>query len=57
MGYSPKENSDKQDLIQDELGVLALPCWPREVLASAHINKLMIIAKRENHTQNIQTVS
>jgi len=26
MGYSPKENSDKQDLIQDELGVLALPC-------------------------------
>jgi len=24
------------------------------VLTSAHINKLMIIAKEENHTQNIQ---
>jgi len=26
------------------------PCWSRGVLTSAHINKLMIIAKRENHT-------
>ena len=26
------------------------PCLPRGVLAYAHINKLMIIAKRENHT-------
>jgi len=26
------------------------PWWPRGVLASTHINKLMIIAKGENHT-------
>jgi len=31
------------------------PCWPREPLASAHINNLMIIAKEKNHTQNNQT--
>jgi len=31
------------------------PCWPRWVLASAHINKLMIIVKREDHTHNNQT--
>jgi len=26
------------------------PWWPRVFLTSSHINKLMIIAKRENHT-------
>jgi len=30
------------------------PWWPLGVLTSAHINKLMIIAKGENHTQNTQ---
>jgi len=34
---------------------LSFPCWPRVFLASAHINKLMIIAKREKpHIQNTQ---
>ena len=28
-----------------------LTSWPQGVLPSAHINKLMIIAKEENHTQ------
>jgi len=31
------------------------PCWPQGVLASAPINKLMIIAKRENHTHRTYT--
>jgi len=30
------------------------PCWPQGFLASANINKLMIIAKREDHTHNHQ---
>jgi len=50
-----KENSDKQNPVQ--IGYAAEPpslWWPRGVLASAHINKLMIIAKRETHTHNKQ---
>jgi len=52
MGYNPKVNSEKGGVLpkMSYATESPLPCWPRGVLASAHINKLMIIAKRENHT-------
>jgi len=53
MGYSPRENLDKLDLIQDELGS-EISITTRSFRICS-INKLMIIVERENHTQNIQT--
>jgi len=56
MGHSPKRRHEKRNPTQlDYAAESPFPCWSRGVLASAHINRLMIIAKRENHTQNIQT--
>jgi len=52
MGHSPKRKAQAKG-IQPKVGYAAespFPCWPRGFLTSAHINKLMIIAKRENHT-------
>ena len=54
MGHSPRESPNKTwSLIQaDYAAESSLPCWPRVPLASAHINKLMIIAKGEEpHTK------
>jgi len=51
MGYSSKVNSEKGG-VRPKMSYATeslLPYWPRGVLAYAHINKLMIIAKRENH--------
>jgi len=47
------KNSEKQGLSQrSQVAESSLPCWPRVPLASAHINKLMIIAKGERpHTK------
>jgi len=55
MGRGPKRKSTKQDPAQAGY-VMESPflCWPREPLVSAHINKLMIIAKEKNHIQDNQ---
>jgi len=56
MGRGLKRNIMDQDLAH--VGYAAespFPCSPREPLASAHINNLMIIAKEKNHTQENQT--
>ena len=48
MGHGPKRKTTKRDPAQ--AGYVAespFPCWPRGFLASAHINKLMIIAKEK----------
>jgi len=50
MGHSPIR---KPKIVESSPGGLhsgTITCWPRVFLAYAHINKLMIIAKRENHT-------
>ena len=52
MGYNPKEKLWRGG-IWPKTNYAAKPpspWWPQEFLASAPINKLMIIAKRENHT-------
>jgi len=52
IGYKPKREFRKGG-VQPKISYAAespLPCWPRGVLASALINKFMIIAKGENHT-------
>jgi len=56
MGRGPKRKIMDQDLAQAGYAAESpFPCWPREPLASAHINDLMIIAKEKNHTQDNQT--
>jgi len=51
MGYNSKGNSNKQDLIQDELGSeISITLLTLRSSRIFSINKLMIIAKRENHT-------
>jgi len=47
-----QENLNKRDPTQINYAAESpSPWWPRGVLIYAHINKLMIIAKEENHTQ------
>ena len=56
MGRGPKRKIMDQD--PAEAGYAAespFPGWPREPLASAHINNSMIIAKEKHHTRDIQT--
>jgi len=56
MSRGPKRKIMNQDSAQAGYAAESpFPCRPREPLASAHINKLMIIAKEKNHTQDIQT--
>jgi len=51
MGHSP---ITKPKAVESGPGESSLPCWPRVPLASAHINKLMIIAKGEEpHTRQL----
>ena len=50
MGRSPKEkpnNNTSSPAQVNDAAESSLPCWPRVPLASAPINKLMIIAKVE----------
>jgi len=53
MGHSLIIKPKAGELVQaDYAAGSSLPCWPRVPLASAHINKLMIIAKGEEpHTR------
>jgi len=53
MGYSPIIKPKAEESVQaDYAAGSSFPCWPRVPLASAHINKLMIIAKEEEpHTR------
>jgi len=53
MGHSPKKKPTKQKPAQaGYIAESSFPCWPRVPLASAHINKLMIITKGEEpHTR------
>jgi len=56
MGHNSKRNSDEQKTNPDGYATQPpSPWWPRGVLASAHINRLMIIVKGENQTHNNQT--
>jgi len=56
MGCDPKRKIINQDPAQAGYAAESpFPCWPREPLASTHINKLMIIAKEKYHTQDNQT--
>jgi len=57
MGHSPKEKKSPiktwSPAQVDYAAESSFPCWPRVPLASAPINKLMIIAKvEEQHTSN-----
>jgi len=54
MGQSPKENQDPSHA--DHAAEPSPPCCPRVFLASAHINKLMIIAKESTTQQNTQQI-
>jgi len=56
MGCGPKRKIANQDPAQAGYAAESpFSCWPRKPLSYAHINKLMIIAKEKNHTQDIQT--
>jgi len=48
MGHSPSNRHKEQGPSPvDKAAKPSSPWWPQVVLASVHINKLMIIAKRE----------
>jgi len=52
---SPTKNKTSAPAQMDYAAESPSPCWPREPLVYAHINKLMIIAKEKYHTQDNQT--
>jgi len=56
MGHSPKEKCIKEQGpdYEDYAAELSPPCCPWVFLASAHTNKLMIIAKESTTQQNTQ---
>jgi len=56
MGRGPKRKIINHDPAQAGYAAESpFPCWPRELLTPAHINKLMIIAKEKYHTQDNKT--
>jgi len=60
MGRDPNKSPTKRNKTSapaqmDYAAESPFSCWPREPLASAHINNFMIIAKEKNHTQDNQT--
>jgi len=57
MGHSPKRKPTWRNPAQAGYAAESpFPCWPLGFHTSTHINKLMIIAKKKNHTQTYKQV-